>query len=56
MFFSSHKNVCENKDFCGILMHSEDSKILKLNQYWECYETPSNIYADLQFLIKEKTG
>ena len=29
----SHKKVCENKDFCNIVMLSEDTKILKFNQY-----------------------
>ena len=28
-----HKIVCENKDFCNVIMPSEDSKILKFNQY-----------------------
>ena len=27
----SHKNVCEIKDFCNIVMLSEDTKIRKLN-------------------------
>ena len=29
----SHKKVCENKDFCGVLMPPEDTKILEFNQY-----------------------
>ena len=29
----SHKKVCKNKDFCNIVMPSEDTKILKFNQY-----------------------
>ena len=29
----SHKNICENKDFCTVLMHSEDPKILEFGQY-----------------------
>ena len=28
-----HENVCENKDFCNIIMPSEDTKILEFNQY-----------------------
>ena len=28
----SHKKICENKDFCNVVMPSEDSKILKFNQ------------------------
>ena len=29
----SHQNVCENKDFCNVIMPSEEIKILELNQY-----------------------
>ena len=28
-----HGKVCENKDFCGVVMPSEDTKILEFNQY-----------------------
>ena len=28
-----HKRVCENKDFCNVIMPSEDTKILEFNQY-----------------------
>ena len=30
--FQSHEIVYENKDFCNIIMPSEDTKILKFNQ------------------------
>ena len=29
----SHKKVCENKDFCNVIMSSEDNEILEYNQY-----------------------
>ena len=29
----SHKNVCENKEFCNVVMPSEDTKILEFHQY-----------------------
>ena len=29
----SHKKVCENKNFCNVIMPSEDTKILEFNQY-----------------------
>ena len=29
----SHKEVCENKDFCNVVMPSEDTKMLELNQF-----------------------
>ena len=28
----SHKKVCENKDFCNVVMPSEDSKVSEFNQ------------------------
>ena len=28
----SHKKVCKNKDFCNVIMPSEDTKILEFNQ------------------------
>ena len=43
----SHKKVCENKDFCGVEMPSEDIKILKFNnQYQKSDKAPFNIYPD----------
>ena len=29
----SHEKVCENKDFCNVIIPSEDTKILGFNQY-----------------------
>ena len=29
----SQKKVCEKKDFCNIVMPSEDTKVLEFNQY-----------------------
>ena len=43
----SHKNVCENKDFCNVIMLSEDTKILEFNQYRESDKAPFIIYAGL---------
>ena len=28
-----HKKVCENKDFCNVIVPSEDTEILEFNQY-----------------------
>ena len=36
----SHKKVCENKYFCNIVMSSEDTKILKFNQYQKSDKAP----------------
>ena len=32
--------MCENKDFCGIVMPSEKDNILKLSQYMKSDKTP----------------
>ena len=50
----SHK-VCENKDFCNVIMPSEGTKILEFNQYQKSDEVPFIIYADLQCML-EKIG
>ena len=39
----SQKRVCENKDFCNVIMPSEDTKILELNQYQRSDRAPSVI-------------
>ena len=41
------KKVCENKDFCGVVMPSENTKIIEFNQYQKSDKTPSIMYADL---------
>ena len=48
------KKVCENKDFCKIVMSSENTKILEFIQYQKSDKAPFVIYADLECLI-EKT-
>ena len=47
------KKVCENKDFCGSLMPSENIAILELNQNQNFHKTPSIIYAYLESLIRK---
>ena len=49
----SDKKVCENTDFFGALMLSEDTKTLEFKQYRKSYKTPSIINADLESLIKK---
>ena len=46
-----HKKVCDNKDFCLVLMPSEDTKILEFSLYQKSDEASSTIYADLKSLI-----
>ena len=50
----SHKKVSENKDFCNIIIPSEDTKTLEFNQYRKSDKTPFIIYEDLECII-EKT-
>ena len=50
----SDKRLCENKDFYGILMPSEVTKILEFNQYKTSDKPPSIIYANLESLIENR--
>ena len=43
----SHKNACENKYFCSVVMPSEDTKILEFNQYQKSDKTPFIIMQKL---------
>ena len=52
----SHKNVCENKDFCNVVLPSKDTKILEFNQYQKSDKTPFIIYSDLECLIEKIDG
>ena len=47
----SHEKVCQNKDFCGIVISSEKDNILEFNQYMKSDKLPSIIYADIEYLI-----
>ena len=55
----SHKKLVikrENKDFCNVIVASEDIKILKLSQYQKSDKTPFIIYEDLEWLIEKVYG
>ena len=62
----SQKKVCENKDFCNVIMPSEDTKILELNEYRKkkkkkkeyrkSDEAPFVIYAVLECIIEKIDG
>ena len=52
----SHKRVCENKDFCNIIMSSEHTKILEFNRYKKSDKAPFIIYAGLECLIEKING
>ena len=51
--FKSHKKVCENKNFCNIVMSSEDKEF---NKVLEFDKAPSFIYANLKCLIEKIDG
>ena len=36
----SHKIVCENKDFCNVIMPYGDTKLLEFNQYQKSDKAP----------------
>ena len=52
----SHKKGCENKDFCKVIMPSEDTKILEFNQYKKSDKAPFIIYADLDCMTEKIDG
>ena len=45
--------MCENKDFCGIVIPSEKDNVLEFNQYVKSNKITHIIYADIEFLIKK---
>ena len=53
---NSRKRVCENKDFCNIIMRSEDAKILEFNQYQKSDKTSFVVCADLECLPEKSDG
>ena len=52
----SCKRVCENKDFCDIIMPSEDTKLLEFNQYQKSNKAPFIIYTDLECILEKIDG
>ena len=52
----SHKKVREKKDFGNVIMPSEDTKILEINQYKKSDKTPFINYSGLEWLIEKING
>ena len=52
----SHKRVWENKSFCNVIMLSEDTKILEINQYQKSDKAPFIIYEDLECITEKIDG
>ena len=48
----SDKSVCQNKDFCTVIMFSQGTKILEFNQYQKSDKVPFIIYEDLECIIE----
>ena len=48
--------MCENKDFCNVIMPSEDTKILEFNQHQKSDKVLFVIYAELACLIEKNDG
>ena len=48
--------MCENKDFCNLITHSEYTKILEVNHYQKSDEAPFINYADLECKIEKTDG
>ena len=51
-----HKKVRENKDFCDVVMPSENSERLEFNQYQKYNKAPFIIYEDFECLIEKTDG
>ena len=49
----SHKTVCENKDFCNVVIPSEDTKVLEFSQFQKSYKALFTIHADLECMIEK---
>ena len=47
-----HEKVCNNKDFCGIVVPSQKDIILEFNPYMKSNKMPCITYADIESLIK----
>ena len=45
--------VCENSNFCNVIMPSKDTKMLEFNQYQKSDKAPFIIYVDLECIIEK---
>ena len=49
----THKNICENRNYCHVEMPNEHNKIIKYNQGEKSIGSPLIIYADLECLLEK---
>ena len=47
---------CENKDFCNVIIPSQDTKIFEFNEYQKSDIVSFIIYADLECIIEKIDG
>ena len=47
----SHKKVCQDKDFCNVIMPSEDTKMLEFDEYQKSDKAPFIIHADFECIL-----
>ena len=52
----SHKKICENENFCNVVMPIEGTKILEFNQYQKSGKASFIFYPDLECLINNIDG
>ena len=48
--------MCGNKDFCNVIMPSEDTKIFKFSQNQKSDKAPFITYGDLECIIEKNYG
>ena len=53
---NKYENLCKNKDFCKIVMPSEETKILEFNQNQISFKPLFIAYDDLECLIEKFDG
>ena len=46
-----HEKICENNDYCKIIMPNEDNKILKHKKGTKCIRMEHAIYLDLECIL-----
>ena len=51
-----HKRVCETKEYCIVIMPSEDIKMLEFNQYRNSDKATFIIYVNLECIIEKIDG
>ena len=49
----THKNICENHNYCNVEMPTKDNNITKYNQGEKSIKLPFVVYADLECLLEK---